>query len=97
MTDRGDDHPRREPEWTPLHWRKETSGILAPACRRFLHGEPLSDDDLQLIRTYLRQWMGGPWQGPNIRGLRASLPLLTTRARLEAWTAAALANGIDPF
>lgn len=81
----------------PGFWMHETSGKLEPAIWALLEGDPLTEEQIPLIRAYLRQWMEGDWQGPMIEGLRASVDKLTTREAINTWLGVALKAGIDPL
>jgi hypothetical protein len=86
-----------EPRPAGGYWMNETTGVLAPAVRRFLRHEPLSPSDIDLLRRSLAQWMGLPFTGPHIADLRALIPAISTRGDLEHWLDIALDAGIDPF
>lgn len=88
-------------------WMYETGGELKPAIMRFLQDQPLSDEDIRLIRVYLVQWAKSPaWElnphmdaseAKRLRDLRSLAYKIKTRAEIEAWAAAATAEGMDPF
>ena len=82
---------------TPGYWMFETSGVLRPTIEAYVHGKPLSAEQIVTFRAYLRQWMGGPWQGPQVDALRARLDTLTTRDAIDSWLDDALDIGIDPL
>jgi hypothetical protein len=44
----------------PKYWPCETSGLLKPAVEAYLHGKPLSDDHVRVLRAYLKQWVDSP-------------------------------------
>jgi hypothetical protein len=76
----------------------ETSGVLRPAIEAYLlTGAPLSEDHVLAMRAYLRQWMTGAWQGPNIDLLRATVDSLRTRKDIDSWLEVADREGIDPL
>lgn len=83
----------------PLFWRDEQSGVLAPAVGRYLSGEPLSTNDIALLRVYLRQWICSPvWQcDDDIAALRDMADSITSRAQIALWLDRALQIGIDPL
>ncbi len=87
----------------PGYWMTETGGQLRPAVEAYLRGEPLSPDQIGLLRAYLRQWIDAPsWIAPPehpqaIVELRARVAGLTTRAAIAAWLEDALEIGIDPL
>ncbi len=41
----------------PRFWMEETTGQLAAAIEVYMRGEPLSDEQLELIKLYLRQYV----------------------------------------
>jgi hypothetical protein len=79
------------------YWMHETSGVLRPAIENYLTGGDLTPAHVGALRAYLRQWMAGPWQGPEIDLLRASIDQLTTRRDFSRWFDLALREGIDPL
>ena len=81
----------------PGYWMDETSGVLRPAVVAYLKGEPMTDEMIAAMRAYLRQWMTGPWIGPETGKLRASIDSLTTRRAISQWLADALDENIDPL
>jgi hypothetical protein len=86
------------PPGVPGYWRNETSGVLAPVVERYLHGGQLDQDEVAIMRAYLRQWVGAAaFYGPDIIELRQRVNLLQTHSQLRAWLADALDAGIDPL
>jgi hypothetical protein len=82
----------------PGYWMHETSGVLRPAVHAYLYRRPMSDDQINAMRAYLRQWINAPtWQGPDIDSLRADVEGLTTRAAISSWLRRAEHAGIDPL
>ena len=85
-------------ENVPGFWMNEVSGILAPAVKAYLRGEPLDVTQVSYLRAYLRQWIAAPgWAGHGVDMLRESIDGLTDRASIAAWVDAAIDIGIDPF
>jgi metallophosphoesterase superfamily enzyme len=41
----------------PYFWMEEQSGVLAPAINKYMNGESLNQQDLNLLRQYLRQYL----------------------------------------
>lgn len=41
----------------PRFWMEETTGKLAEAVEVYMRSEPLSDEQLELIKIYLRQYV----------------------------------------
>jgi hypothetical protein len=76
----------------------ETSGVLAPVVRKYLAGDQLDADELDIMRDYLRQWVAAPgFIGPDIDSLRAGVDQIRSTADLRAWLADAMNAGIDPL
>lgn len=44
-------------ETPPRFWMEETTGVLADAVETYMSGEPLTPDQLDLIKIYLRQFL----------------------------------------
>jgi hypothetical protein len=80
----------------PGYWMNESTGVLKPAIEAYLKGELLTHGQIAAIRSYLRQWMTGPWHG-DVEALRTSIDSLTTRAAIHDWLTRALEAGIDPL
>lgn len=81
----------------PGFWMDETSGVLRPAVWAYLRGEPMLTEHIVALRAYLRQWILGDWQGPEIAARRREVELLTTREEIDRWIDRAVAIGIDPL
>jgi hypothetical protein len=81
----------------PGYWMYETSGVLRPVVEAYLNCQPMTDAQITTMRAYLRQWVAGPWLGPGVEALRAKVDGLMSRAAIEDWLDAALAEGIDPL
>lgn len=81
------------------YWMHETSGVLAPAVQRYLEGKSLSAGDISLLRAYLKQWITrGNWKGDEeLKELRTSVDMISTRADIEQWDALADELGLDPW
>lgn len=83
---------------TPGYWMNETSGVLEPAVKAYLlTQEPLSPEHVGALRAYLRQWMLGPWRGPEVDQLRRQVDSIATRADIDAWSDQAYDLCIDPW
>lgn len=84
---------------------KEQSGSLAPAVERYLRHEPLSPQDISLLRAYIRQWIMSPsWDlNPHpsaddlLKPLRDMVDSLTSRKQIDLWTKRAIDAGVDPW
>ena len=85
-------------EW-PGYWVNETSGVLRPVVSAYLKVEPMTDEQIMLMRAYLLQWIDAPaWlPSPQLEELRRSVRKLSTREDIDKWIAEALAIGIDPL
>jgi hypothetical protein len=81
----------------PGYWMNESPGVLRPAITAYLHGGEMTLLHIAAMRAYLRQWMAGPLQGPEIAALRDGIDRLQNRAAIEAWLDRALEAGIDPL
>jgi hypothetical protein len=80
----------------PRYWMDEETGILRRAVERYLTHAVLTDDEITLMRLYLKQWIDSPgWHG--VDGLRARVGALTTQAAISAWLEEALDLAIDPL
>jgi len=77
----------------------ETSGVLRPVIEKYLNHQPLRDDEIATMRTYLRQWVGAPvWHpGPELDALRATVGDLKTVEALHGWCESAAYLGMDPI
>jgi hypothetical protein len=91
----------------PKFWQAEVTGRLEGPIMRYLQSEPVSLDDIRLIRLYLQQWIDSPvWEmGPEMDAaakeklayLRQGARLIKNRPDIDAWIEAALDIGIDPL
>lgn len=81
---------------TPGYWMNESTGVLRPAVEAYLHGEPLTPEQIAALRAYLRQWIfADGWC--DVEELRAGINGLTTRVAIEVWLDRAERLGIDPL
>ena len=80
----------------PGFWRNEQGGRLEAAVWAYLEHDRLDEEQIALIRDYLRQWME-VMRGPEIAALRARVEELTSRQALDRWMSDALRMGIDPL
>jgi hypothetical protein len=91
----------------PGYWMWETSGVLRPAVEAYLNGEPLTPDDIAVMRAYLRQWIraaiwdrnphASPTEKAWLAGMRDDVDELTSRAAIKRWLDLAFDHGIDPL
>lgn len=83
---------------TPGYWMHETSGVLRPAVEAYLNGEPMTDEQIAVMRAYLRQWIAAPvWVGDGVELLRATVDDIACRHGIDIWLDAAMKEGIDPL
>lgn len=82
----------------PGYWQHETSGVLRPAVVAYLHGEPMTPEQIAAMRTYLRQWIFAPaWRGADVNTLRARVDGLVSVDSIDRWLRDAVECGIDPL
>lgn len=82
----------------PGYWMHETSGRLQPAVLALIRREPLTPEQVALLRAYFRQWIAAPgFRGPEVEALRESVNDLCSRDEIEKWLIGALAAGADPL
>jgi hypothetical protein len=81
---------------TPHYWVYETTGALARVIERYLISKPLNEEEIAIMRAYLRQWIMAP-QWANADELRASVLKIRNNRDIERWLDAALDQGIDPL
>ncbi len=91
----------------PLYWRNETSGLpeaIAAYLDNRIHGTPISDEQIALVRAYLVQWIDAPGWDSNgdtfegeLRQLRLSARSLSSPDEIQKWIFKALEIGIDPL
>ncbi|HEV8189498.1 MAG TPA: hypothetical protein VGP83_17215 [Pyrinomonadaceae bacterium] len=83
---------------TPQYWLYETGGLLSTAVMAYLRNEPMTADDITLMRRYLTQWITSPvWRGPGVDKLRLDVHDIRSRADIDAWLYRALEENIDPL
>jgi hypothetical protein len=81
----------------PGFWMNESTGVLRPAILAYLENRPLTVAHIGAWRSYLRQWMDGPWHGPDIENLRAMIDTIASRHDIDVWLFRALDSNIDPL
>ena len=82
----------------PGYWRRETSGVLAPAVKAYLEHDELTEQEIAALRAYFRQWVNAPaFQGADVEALRRTVDGLTSRQAIERWLGKAIDAGIDPL
>lgn len=84
---------------TPGFWRHESSGVFTGPIRKYLGGQSLTPEDVQLIRAYLKQWIAAPVWGTDaeVAALRHAVNELYTSKDIHRWIHRALDVGIDPL
>lgn len=82
----------------PGYWRYEETGVLRPVVEAYLKQEPLNREQIDIMRSYLRQWANGDWADcPEVKTLRISVNWLYTRESIETWIDYACDVGLDPL
>lgn len=82
----------------PNYWMNETSGVLRSAVEAYLRGRTMTPMQIEALRTYLRQWIMGPWwPSDRLDELRQGVDDLTSRQAISGWLAKADKLGIDPL
>jgi hypothetical protein len=82
----------------PGYWMHEESGVLRPVVVAYLKDQPLTDAQIAVMRSYLRQWItANVWVGPAIAELRRRIDGLTSRQAIADWLDDAIDLGIDPL
>jgi hypothetical protein len=83
----------------PGYWMHETSGALRPAIAAYLNREPLTDEQIAVIRHYLAQWIYAPGfdGGEGVGLLRDTIGGLKSRQAIARWLDRADQVGIDPL
>jgi hypothetical protein len=79
----------------PGYWKYETGGALRPAIVHYLNRQVLTDEEIAVIRAYLKQWIEGDFDG--VDKLRASVDAIGSRSAIDRWLYQADQLGIDPF
>lgn len=90
-----------EPLGTPLYWMNDETGTMQAAMKPFLEGQPLSNEQFQLLKEYLTYVIDAPcWRAPDpiLPELRAQIRAATTAQDIHAWLDACLERAaIDPI
>ena len=84
---------------SPGYWMYETGGALRPAIVAYLYREPLTDEQISVIRHYLAQWIyaRGFDGGEGVGLLRDTIGGLKSRSAIDRWLYRADELGIDPL
>lgn len=82
----------------PKYWMRETGGGLRVAVAHYLNREPLSDEEIGLIRAYLKQWIDAQvWDDEDVKDLRATVDAIASRSAIDRWLYQADQIKIDPL
>ncbi len=86
-------------ERPPHFWMTEQSGRLAGAVEAYLNGDPLNPAQLDLIKQYLRQYVGRAVMTSDAdRGaLLRKIEALRNNADLERYADELAEVGVEPF
>ena len=80
----------------PGYWMYETGGALRPAIVAYLNRDPINDEQIALIRAYLRQWVAG-FHGPDVERLADEVDGVVDRAAIDRFLYKCDQIGIDPL
>jgi hypothetical protein len=79
-------------------WMYETRGVLRPAIRAYLKGQPMTAKHIAAIRTYLRVWVFAPeFDGNGVEALRQTVDGLASAEAIEDWLATARKEWVSPL
>jgi hypothetical protein len=89
----------------PGYWMNEVSGKLRPVIEAYLHDEPMTGEQIAIMRAYLRQWIGSDvWDWNTgaegrawLAGMRLACDALLSREAIELWIDRAIDAGLDPI
>jgi len=94
----------------PLYWMHEQSGRMRRIVKDFLNGNPLSQEDFDILKQYVTQWIDGTYiqasrmKDPDdkydnvMKGLAVKLKSISGQNELmEFISKECLEAGIDPF
>jgi hypothetical protein len=84
---------------SPGYWMNEIGGLLREVVEAYLKGLPLTEDDVGMMRDYLRQWVESDmWtEGPELDTLRKHVKRIKTREDIDACVWEAVDLGMDPL
>ena len=83
---------------TPGFWMHEQGGELEPAIHAYLNYQALTPRQVELIRLYLKQWIGAPmWRGDLVAELRRDVDQIRNSSDISKWLRMADEAGIDPL
>lgn len=88
------DHPN-----APHYWMHETGEELKPAMQLYLTGRAITDRQLEVIKSYVAQWVNSPvWRGSaELARLREDVAAVRNRADLTKAIDQAVEIGMDPL
>ncbi|MGB9739336.1 MAG: hypothetical protein C0184_02530 [Chloroflexus aggregans] len=83
----------------PRFWMEETTGRLAAAVEHYMQGEPLTADELEVIKIYLTQYLErAVIEGSADRKrLLSRIPRLRTTRDIERFADELSEVGVEPF
>lgn len=83
----------------PRFWMEEQTGILAEAVEVYMRSEPLSAEQLDLLRLYLRQYLERTLlaSGANRNKLLARVDSLRKTGDIERFAEELSEWGVEPF
>ncbi|MEF3275693.1 MAG: hypothetical protein K6356_15090 [Chloroflexus sp.] len=83
----------------PRFWMEETTGILAAAVERYMQGEPLSADQLDVIKLYLKQYLERAVieDSADRKRLLSRIDRLRTTRDIERFADELSEVGVEPF
>jgi hypothetical protein len=94
------DYPYPFPvEHPPHYWMTEQTGRLADAVETYVGGDPLTPEELDLIRQYLRQYLERAVMtgDANRKLLIGKLATLRTPREIERFADELAEIGVEPF
>jgi hypothetical protein len=82
----------------PKYWMHETTGGLRVAVGNYLNRKVLSDEEIAMLRAYLKQWiMAEVGADDDVKKLRDTVDDIGSRSAIDRWLYAADQCGIDPL
>jgi hypothetical protein len=83
----------------PRFWMEEQTGALAEAVETYMRSEPLSEQQLDLLRLYLRQYIERAVLsvGTNRNKLLARIEKLRRTSDIERFADELAECGVEPF
>jgi len=83
----------------PGYWQNEIGPDLRPAVMQYLQGKPLTPEQVNVIRLYLKQWIDDSAWYPSegLDTLRLLVNKIDSANEIKRWLAIAMNEGIDPL